>query len=130
MKKLLLVLGVIVVGVGGVWSLSKTQSPQVPRVAEENVEQNQAPQEVVEIQASEDGITAFDLLKANTQQVDFDQYDAGVFITTIDGLAGDSGHYWAIYLNDEYATTSADKIFLQAGDKVTFKYEEVDAAQF
>ena len=50
-------------------------------------------------------------------------YSLGPFIDTIDGVAGDSGHYWALYHNGEYASLGAGDLQLQDGDVVLWKFE-------
>ncbi len=68
--------------------------------------------------------TAFDLLKSKTD-VQAKQYDFGVMIQSINGLKADNKHYWALYVNGNYATASADQTELNPGDIIEFKYEEI-----
>lgn len=77
--------------------------------------------------AQTEGETAFDLLLAE-HEVAYKEYDFGVFIESIDGLAGDDTHYWALYFNGEYAKVGADQLELMVGDEVEFRYEELAAA--
>jgi hypothetical protein len=75
--------------------------------------------------ATKDGQTAFDLLDSQTE-IEADDYgDAGMFVTSINGLAGDSDHYWAFYVNGEYGQTGASQTELELGDTIDFIYEEV-----
>ena len=76
-----------------------------------------------------DGVTAFDLLQSSTD-VEYDQYDFGVFIKSIDGLAGNDEFFWAFLVNDEMAQEGADKIILNKGDVVTFEYREINQVTF
>lgn len=76
--------------------------------------------------ATEDGQTAFELLEENAQ-VDSEQYDFGVLIRSINGKASDKDHYWALYVNDEYAQTGADQTVLTNGDLTEWRYEEIIA---
>lgn len=80
--------------------------------------------------ADEDGQTALELLTASAAVETKDYGEAGLFVTSINGVAGDNEHYWAFYVNDEYAQQSADQTILKTGDNVKFVYEKVDAAKF
>lgn len=50
---------------------------------------------------------------------------AGVFITSLNDLAGNTNNYWAFYLNDEYAQEGVDKTIVKNGDKIKFVYERI-----
>lgn len=76
------------------------------------------------ITATESGKTAFELLQSQAQ-VEFTEYPFGVFIESINGLAGDASNFWALYVNDEYSQTGADQTVLESGDVVEFRYEAV-----
>jgi cytoskeletal protein RodZ len=70
--------------------------------------------------------TALDVLKNSGAQVELKSYGAaGSFITSINDLQGDAANYWALYINDEYAQTAADKTLVKDGDKITFTYERI-----
>lgn len=81
---------------------------------------------VLRYKAEEDGQTPFILLNENAE-VEYDQYDFGAFITSINGKASTNEFYWALYVNDEYAQEASDKIVLKAGDQVEWRWEEVKA---
>lgn len=72
--------------------------------------------------AIQDGQTAFDLLQSEAQ-AEYKEYDFGIFIESINGTKADDQHYWAFYVNDEYAQTAVDKTVLDQGDQVLFTYE-------
>lgn len=86
--------------------------------------QKQLETQLISLKATMSGQIAFDLLLASSQ-VEYDEYDFGVFIKSINGLAGNDKNYWALYVNNEYAQTGADNVTLQKGDKIEFKYEEI-----
>jgi hypothetical protein len=76
-----------------------------------------------------EGMTAFDLLKEKTGEVDltlkFKTYDVGVFIEVIgDKENGEDGKYWLYYVNGEMSQVASDKQLLVPGDKVEFKFEK------
>lgn len=75
-------------------------------------------------EATKPGQSALDLLKENAEVV-YEEYDFGVFITSINGKIADSDHYWAFYLNDEYATQGADQTLLSEQDVVEWRYEAI-----
>jgi hypothetical protein len=78
----------------------------------------------VSLIASEDDISAWDLLMAN-HEVLYQEYDFGIFIEQIDGLKGDQDSFWAIYLNDESSLVGIRDIILNEGDIIEFRYEAI-----
>jgi len=79
---------------------------------------------IISLEALTDGQTAFELLGSQAT-VAFKQYDFGVFIESINGLAGDEKHFWALYIDDEQSQVGADQLVLQKGDRIEFRYEEI-----
>ena len=77
--------------------------------------------------ATRDGQTALDLLKSSAQ-VEYEEFDFGVLVSEINGLAADDKHYWALYVNDEYATAGASETVLKTGDTMKWMYEEISDA--
>lgn len=86
--------------------------------------QSPVPTSEITLTATESGQTAYDLLTAS-HQVQSKDYDFGIFIEAIDGVAGDSQHFWALYQNGESATVGASSLNLEPGDVVSFKYETI-----
>ncbi len=74
--------------------------------------------------ATADGQTAFELLQSEAE-VEYKEYDFGIFIESINGTKADDQHYWAVYVNGEYAQTGTDQIQLHQGDQVLFTYEQL-----
>ena len=64
--------------------------------------------------------------RANGFAVGVTWYSFGPYVHTLDGVADDSGHYWALYHNGEYAKVGAGDLQLQDGDVVTWKYDPAD----
>lgn len=85
------------------------------------------PVESYKYTAVKDGQTPFSLLKDN-EDVDYEQYDFGVFVTAINGQKADSNYFWALYVEDEFAQLASDKIELNKGDQVEWRWEEVSSA--
>lgn len=103
-----------------------TKKPPAPV----QIEQSQ-PAEValpfrVKLVAEADDTNAFELLSQNHQVETQDFGEAGVFVKGIDGLVADTEHYWAFYLNGEYATAGVSQTALQKGDTIEFVYESID----
>ncbi len=74
--------------------------------------------------AENDTETAFTLLQKNAK-IDFQQYDFGVFIKSINGVAGDNKNFWAFYVNGDFSNAGADKTPLKKGDKVEWVFEKM-----
>ncbi|NCN82460.1 MAG: DUF4430 domain-containing protein [Candidatus Pacebacteria bacterium] len=95
-----------------------------------NARLQQIPEKVMEttislsFAAMTDGQTALDLLKESAQ-VEYQEFDFGVMVTSINGVAADEKHYWGLYVNDEYATAGASETVLKTGDTMKWIYEEI-----
>lgn len=75
--------------------------------------------------AENDGQNAFDLLKKYTQ-VGYKEYDFGIFIESINGLANDKQNFWAFYVNGEFANRGISKTTLKVGDTIELNYEQTE----
>jgi hypothetical protein len=53
----------------------------------------------------------------------------GYLVLTIDGTTNTSPDYWFLYVNDVLTDTGIDSTTLNAGDAVSFKYEEYNASK-
>lgn len=78
---------------------------------------------------AEEKTTAFDLIKQHAELA-YQWYGDDVFINAINGKEGSSSHYWAFYVNGDYAQQAANKTELEAGDQLDWVYEEIDKTQF
>ena len=76
------------------------------------------------LEAGLEGQTPLDLL-VEDNEVEYDQYDFGVFVTSINGQSATNEYYWAVYINGEYAQQSSDQISLEVGDLVEWRFEEI-----
>lgn len=101
----------------------KTKQPSNQQ--ETNSEQNKQ----IEMTATKSGQTPFSLL-IDQHDVEYDQYEAGVFVTAINDLSANDNYYWAFYVNGQYAQKAADQVQLESGDQVKWVYEEIDQAKF
>ncbi|MFB6203489.1 MAG: DUF4430 domain-containing protein [Candidatus Nanohaloarchaea archaeon] len=60
--------------------------------------------------------------------VDYRRTDLGVYVTSIDGLASNSTHYWAFWVNGDYAKKGVGSYVLSEGDRVTFNYTALNSS--
>ena len=79
--------------------------------------------------ATQDEQTALELLQSQASIETTEYGEAGQFVTSIDGVAADSQHYWAFYLNDQYAEAGASQTILKSGDTIKFVYETINTDQ-
>ena len=104
------------------------QSPSVPVVAKFSVSLSidfgDRKTTVSEISAA----TAFDALMAGAakEQIEIKrkQYDFGVFVEEIGGVANTKEKSWIYFLNGKSGTVAADKQSVAAGDTVEWRYIE------
>jgi hypothetical protein len=72
-----------------------------------------------------EGKTALELLKAS-HKVETKTYEGiGELVTSIDGVAPDSKHFWALYVNDAQSQVGASQYVTKATDTITWKLEEI-----
>lgn len=79
--------------------------------------------------AEEEGQIALDLIESEVAVETQDFGEAGMFIKSVEGLASDESHYWAVYVNDEYAQVGVSQLELNKGDELKLVYEKIDPAQ-
>lgn len=119
MKQKIPIVVAIIVGLVGV-AVYFAQQPNVQQIPEKVMETTVS----LSFEAMTDGQTALDLLKESAQ-VEYQEFDFGVMITSINGVAADEKHYWGLYVNDKYATASASETVLKTGDTMKWIYEEI-----
>lgn len=103
-----------------------TPTTQVP-AANEVIEEVDVVETEFEFSATQNDQVALELLESNAVVETQEFGDAGKFVTSINGLAGDNQNYWAFYLNGEYAQQGASQTILQEGDTIKFVYEAIEA---
>ena len=54
------------------------------------------------------------------------QYEFGVFVSSVAGKAADTEHYWALYINGEYASKGADQYPITEVNSIEWRYEAVE----
>lgn len=131
MKKISLLLFVAVAGIFLYSQQNPTAKPTPepsPSPVTEVIQENTAAQ--LFFTATQSGQTALELLETKAEVETKDYGDAGMFVTSINGVEGDNEHYWAFYVNDEYAKQGVSQTVLESGDIVKFVYEEISQTQF
>lgn len=103
-------------------------SPTLVVSTQEQVEEQIESELVYQFEAQQEQ-TAWDLIQEQAK-VEYDQYQAGIFITTVNGKKADQDHYWAFYVDDQYAQQAVDQTDLQPGNTVKLVYEQIDKSQF
>ena len=80
----------------------------------------------------EKGTNAFDAILElfGEENIEYQEYvGMGIFVNSINGIAGDSEHYWALYINGEYAEKAINAHFFDEDMEVKWVYEEIDLSQ-
>jgi hypothetical protein len=116
----ILIIVVVIALIGVTYALTKPAN--APTVTGTN---NQSVQQVAnsDIQyQGQDGRSALDLLKV-FHRVDTKETSYGPMIVGIDGLAPDSSHFWAFYVNGKLADVGADKYITKNSDQIEWKVE-------
>ncbi len=99
----------------------------VNNAVEEVVDSADTQQTEFEFSATQSGQIALELLESSAVVETQDFGEAGKFITSINGLAGNNQNYWAFYLNDGYAEQGVSQTILEKGDSIKFIYEAITA---
>lgn len=136
MKKILLPLSgvaLILLAFLAYYRLQLTQSapqaePSIPAITMEN-SPSPGMEVSYEFMATKSGVVALDLIQQLAEIETKDFGAAGKFVTSINDLAADDGHYWGFYVNDQYAQQGVSQTVLQEGDKIRFTYEVIDPTQ-
>jgi len=70
--------------------------------------------------------SVFDLLEKADLAFDYEEYEVGAFISSIEGIENntDENKFWIYYVNGERAEKAVDKKLIGAGDEINFKFEE------
>lgn len=105
---------------------SKTSGSPADSAIKEILNENIITEKKLTLFAENDNETAFSLLQKNAE-IDFEKYDFGVFVKSINGLAGNSEYFWKFFVNDEESMVGADQANLKTGDKVDWIYEKIES---
>jgi hypothetical protein len=72
----------------------------------------------------EKGITALEAMESLVP-VEYSTSEYGAFVTSINGVTPGEGHYWALYVDGEYATQGISAYILEENMSVEWKLEEL-----
>ncbi len=72
----------------------------------------------------QDGKNALELLQAS-HNVEVKHYSFGDLVLGIDGIAPDSTHFWAMYVNDQFSQVGAAAYQTKSSDKIRWQIDEV-----
>jgi hypothetical protein len=72
-----------------------------------------------------EGKNALELLKQNHRVETQEFASIGEFVKSIDGVAPDSTHFWAFYLNGQQAQVGAGAYMTKNSDVIEWKLEEI-----
>jgi len=124
-KKILLFLGLILIAFL-VYKYFLNPAPVIaPKVETFSMELSINDGQSVSYQA-QNGQNALDILKKD-HQIETKQYDFGQSIESVDGVkARVNNKYWIYYINTVSATGAADKYLVKSGDKILWKYENLN----
>ncbi|MEF8846818.1 MAG: DUF4430 domain-containing protein [Candidatus Paceibacterota bacterium] len=64
--------------------------------------------------------SVFDLLQKSNIQFEYEQYDSGAFITSIEGISEPTKN-WMYYVNNKLSQEAVDKKVVEDGDVIKFK---------
>lgn len=126
MKKLIISMVVVLAMTGGAASFviaNKEESRQAQQSAPTSPVQ-QAPQTEVSYNGV-GGKNALELLK-QSHKIETKRYEGlGELVTSIDGVAADSKHFWALYVNDQPSQVGAESYTSKGTDTITWKLEKI-----
>jgi len=133
MSKFSRILSLVLFALVAVFLLNEARVRQSSQVAEQNVAtevvqeqaaEPEAPQTEFTFTAVKDGQAALELVQAEVE-LTLKEYPFGTMVEGVNGLMADSGHFWGLYQNGEFAQKGIAEIILQAGETITLKYEEI-----
>ncbi len=126
MKKIILILILIGTIVGITYAVTPRQAESPSNGAQQ--------QEIAAIEPTvnpdyikyggEEGKTAFELLQGLTE-VEYQQYDFGIFVESINSVRPDEQHFWKLYINGQDAQVGADQLQTRNSDVLEWKLEEI-----
>lgn len=72
--------------------------------------------------------TVFDLLSQAGLDLNYTEYDVGIFVDAIEGIKnnGEEKMNWMYYINGETAKVGARECIVKPNDKIEWRYEKVE----
>jgi len=112
---------VVIAFIGIVYAVEKAEAPT-----------NQPQQQVIQTQTNvityqgQDGKNALELLKS-LHRVETKSYSFGDFVSSIDGVAPDSAHFWALYVNGSLSQVGASQYITKSSDTIKWQIDAVES---
>ena len=123
MKKLLTIV-LLTAAVIGVTYLVRPQLLRAPSNEQELVcSGNEVKNDYVKY-CGQDGKTALELLLF-TAPTDFQKYDFGAFVKSINDVKPDEKHFWKLYVNGAESQVGADQVQTKNGDLIEWRLAEI-----
>ncbi len=102
-----------------------SQNPAVQNdQTRETDESVQVPASVITYQG-QDGKNALELLQA-AHRVEVKSYSFGDLVTSINGIAPDSTHFWAMYVNGQFSQVGASAYQTKSTDQIRWQIDAVN----
>lgn len=120
MKKLSIVIAILVVIAGGIFGYRYEKNRSNSSVS--TAVATTAPSTIS--YPGVDGKNALNLLKVN-HKVDVKTSSYGDYVQGIDGVEGDTGHFWSFYVNGSMASVGAGAYVSKSTDKIEWKFDKI-----
>lgn len=133
MKKLIIAAVAALVVAGGAVGILATQnepkqtqqSTQTQTQTKTQTTQTEQTQQTEVTYKGVEGKNALELLK-QSHEVETKSYEGlGELVTSIDGVAADSKHFWALYVNGQQSQVGAAAYISKDTDTIVWKLEEI-----
>ncbi len=123
-KKLEIFIIVAIIAVLGI-VYALTKEPVRAPTVENQESQQQVPASTISYRGA-DGRNALELLKSH-HQVETQEFSGlGEFVISIDGIAPDSQHFWAFYVDGKQAQVGASAYVTKDGEQIEWKLEKIE----
>jgi hypothetical protein len=126
------VIVVIIAGIGIIYAFTQKPvlAPTVDTATSVMPTPNAAPPPVADTPTTTfeyqgvNGKNALELLKAS-HQVQAKHYSFGDLVTGIDGITPDASHFWAMYVNGQFAQVGASSLITKNSDTIKWEIDAV-----
>jgi len=71
-----------------------------------------------------DSLSVFEILNTS-HEVDYVTSSMGIFVRSIDGVAGNTEYFWVFAVNDKVVQTACDKYITGNDDKIKWFYRKI-----
>ncbi len=125
MKKIIILLIFILAAVGITYAVKPKQGiAPVVQPEEQVVQEIPRVEKDYVVYYGEDGRTAFEILQQLTG-IEFQQFDFGVMVNSINGVRPDENHFWKLFYNGQESQVGAGDLQTRNGDVIEWKLEKI-----